>query len=296
MFHCNKCKKQFKYESKLNEHKSRKTACDKNKDSLKCDICNITFSRSTHKKIHEQTKKHKNNLQVHINGNNNNVNAHIGDNINNLIQLTLNVNSYKNTDTTPIRKALIEDIGEFEYLKIIEKKYLPDTEKVKMLFDSVLKILEELHFNLNFEENHNLKILLIFPGIKKKIYEYLILEINPETNNIVWNSLNYEEIIENIFHHLYALNNKVQNDNYDRFIIFLKRHLMYEKETALELKPIIEEKLSKMYIEFNNKQKKEKRKIAEDINEKAIEYVNYRKSECKLPNGFNPPVVNSQFI
>jgi uncharacterized C2H2 Zn-finger protein len=299
MFKCNKCNKVFKYESEYKRHKNKKNPCDIEKKLYNCTLCNINFKYESDYIRHEQTKKHKTNKQIEISNNNNISNNNSFNTINsynNLIQLTLNVNSFKNTDTTSIRKALIEDIGEFEYLKIISKKYLPDTEKVKMLFNSVLKILEELHFNLDIEENHNLKILLIFPGIKKKVYEYLILEINPETKKIVWNSLSYEEIIEKIFHHLYALNNKIQNDNYDRFIIYLKRHLIYEKETALELKPIIESKLSEMYIEFNNKQKKDKRKVEENINEKVKEYVNYRDVECKLPNGFNPPIVNSEYI
>lgn len=53
------------------------------------------------------------------------------------------------------------------YVDTIAKKYISDIEKVKILFDGVIKILEHLHFNLGIEENHNLKILLIFPGIKK---------------------------------------------------------------------------------------------------------------------------------
>ncbi len=296
MHKCNRCNKKFNYDSELKRHINKKIPCDSQKKEYKCELCNVLFKCPAEQKRHENTKKHKNNVQVNIHGNNNhqnqiNVN---GDNIQNLINLTLNINSFKNTDTSMIRKALIEDIGEYMYLKTIAKKYLPETEKVKILFDSVLKILEELHFNLDIEENHNLKILLIFPGIKKKVYEYLILEINPDTKKIVWNSLNYEEIIEKIFHHLYTLNNKIQNDNYDRFIIFLKRHLIHEKETALELKPIIESKLSEMYINFNKKQKKDNRQIAENIDEKVKEYVNYRNIETKLPNGFNPPILNSQ--
>ena len=40
------------------------------------------------------------------------------------------------------------------------------------------------------------------------VFEFLILEINGETQEIVWNSLSYEDIIEKIFYHLYTLNNK----------------------------------------------------------------------------------------
>jgi len=192
-----------------------------------------------------------------------------------------------------MRKALIEEVGEFMYIETLAKKYLPDTEKVKILFDGVIKILEHLHFNLGLEENHNFKILLIFPGIKKTVYEYLILEINSETNKIIWNTLTYEEIIDRIINHLFLLNNKYQNENYDKFILYLERYLIKNKESAIELKPYIQKKLSDMYVDFNKKQKKESRDIKEDIEEKIKEYMTYRKQECKLQNGYNPNIINS---
>jgi len=49
-----------------------------------------------------------------------------------------------------------------------------------------------------------------------------------------------------------------------------------------------------MYINFNEKQKKEFRDIKEDIEEKVKEYVTYRIQECKLQNGFNPTILNSK--
>lgn len=296
MYKCIKCNKEFKYESKLNEHKKRKIPCNKDKKNLNCKLCNSHFKYESDYIRHEKTKKHQLNVELHINGNQNQSNIN-GDNIqnfNNIIQLTLNVNSFKNTDKSHIRNALIQEVGDFIYLETMEKKYLADIEKVKILFDSVIKILESLHFNLNIEENHNFKILLIFPGIKKMVFEFLILEINGETQEIVWNSLSYEDIIEKIFYHLYTLNNKYQNENYDKFILYLERYLIKNKESAIELKPYIQKKLSDMYVDFNKKQKKESRDIKEDIEEKIKEYVTYRKQECKLQNGFNPNIINSE--
>jgi hypothetical protein len=40
--------------------------------------------------------------------------------------------------------------------------------------------------------------------------------------------------------------------------------------------------------------KKESREIKEDIEEKVKEYVTYRRQECKLQNGFNPTIINSE--
>ena len=62
MYKCLNCNKEFKYESKLNEHKNRKTECNKIKNKLKCDICNVDFQRPAEQKRHEQTKKHKSNI------------------------------------------------------------------------------------------------------------------------------------------------------------------------------------------------------------------------------------------
>jgi hypothetical protein len=112
--------------------------------------------------------------------------------------------------------------------------------------------------------------------------------------NIVWNSLSYDNIIEKLFYHLYTLNNKYQNDNYDRFILYLERYLIKNKETAEELKPYIQKKLSEMYIDFNKKQQKEPRNVKDNIEEKIKEYITYRKQECKLTNGFNLDIINSE--
>jgi len=116
----------------------------------------------------------------------------------------------------------------------------------------------------------------MFPGIKKKVYEYLILEINPETKDIIWNALDYKELMKQLFEHLYNLNNKIKNDNYDKFISLLKRYILTNEETYDELKPYIEDKLNNMYINFNKKQKKEEREVKDEFNEKLNEYIIYR--------------------
>ena len=291
MYKCIKCNKEFKYESKLIEHKNRKKPCDHAKPELECNICNLNFNCNAEKIRHEKTKKHIIKIKnLNINGDHNN--THIGD-INNILNLTLNVNSFKNTDTTQMRKSIIDDIGYNMYNEIMNKKYISNTERTKMMFNIVLEILEKLHFSLDLEENHNLKILLIFPGIKKRVYEYLILEINPETKEIDWNSLRYEEMIKQILEHLFNINNKINNEDYDKLILFLKRYLVSNEETSIELKPYIEQKLGEIYINFNKKQKKELRTIKDSFPEKVAEYITYRNQECKLTNGYNPEIKNS---
>ncbi len=288
MHTCNKCNKQFKYSSDYERHKNRKTACNEIKAISDCTLCNVKFNCKTEKIRHEKTKKHIINIQ------NSNVNNSFNNSFNNIINLTLNVNSFRKTDTSSIRKNIIEEIGEYFYVEIMKKKELEEIDKVKKLFEYVIEILERLHFNLDLEENHNLKILLVFPGLKKRVFEYLILEINPETKDIIWNALEYKELMKQLFEHLYNLNNKIQNDNYDKFISLLKRYILINEETYETLKPYIEDKLNNMYLNFNKKQKKGEREVKNDFDDKLHEYMKYRSQECKLNNGFNPEIINSK--
>lgn len=69
MYKCNKCKKEFKYESKLLEHKNRKLPCDQAKPDLECEICNLKFNCTAEKIRHNETKKHINKLKNKLNSN-----------------------------------------------------------------------------------------------------------------------------------------------------------------------------------------------------------------------------------
>ena len=290
MFTCNKCNKQFKYKSKLDEHMDRKIPCNVPKKEYKCEVCNINFVRPSHKEIHERTKKHIANIS--INGNNNIV----GDNnMLNIIHLTLNTNSFVNTDLTYVGMGAINDVGNI-YLDAMENKKITNEEdRVILLFDEVVYILNKLHFNIGAEENHNLKILLVFPAIAKSVYENLILEIDNTTKKITWKSVDYKTLIENILEHLLSLNTRFNNENYNNFINYLKSHLLNDNEEALKLQPIINKKLSQMYIDFNDKQNKPERKVKDTFDEKLDEYLNYRNKECTLGNGFTPEIINSKF-
>ena len=288
MYKCINCNKEFKYESKLNEHKNRKIPCNKIKEELKCTLCNVKFNRPADKRRHEKTNKHLLNIQ------NSNISNSFNNSFNNIINLTLNTNSFINTDMSYIGLGLINDIGQI-YLETQEKNYLNNHDKVFLLFDEVINILEKLHFNIGIEENHNLKILLIFPALKQRVYENLILEIDQTTKKITWKSVNYETLINNILDHLLILNNKCKNKNFINFVNFLKEYLITNKESASELEPIINKKLSQMYINFNIKQNKPERDIKFSFNEKLQEYISYRNQECTLMNGFTPDIINSQF-
>jgi hypothetical protein len=288
MFICTKCAKEFKYESELNRHNNRKTKCNKIKDNLKCNICNRSFVRTSHKIAHEKTKKHINNY------NKCNIQNNIhGDNIQNIINLTLSVKTFKETDLSYLRNWIINDIGNELYTKTMAKSYLCIQDKVKLLFHGTLEILEFLHFNLTNDDNHNCKILLMFPGIKKQVYEYLILDIDTNTKKLLWNSLQYSDFIREILNHLTRINNITKNNNFSDYIKYLNTYLLDNSKTAHELKSHIEKELGNLYIKFNIEQKKQSRPIKVLFNEKLKEYIEYRKEECKLNNGYIPDINNS---
>jgi hypothetical protein len=293
MYTCNKCSKTFPTPSKLQIHQQRKTPCDKEKSHLKCDLCNVNFKCNAEQQRHEKTKKHITNYNIHINGDYNNVQN--GDNnIQNIIHLTLNTNSFVNTDMSYIGRGIINDIGNI-YLDTLDNKYLNDNDKTLLLFNEVINILEKLHFNIGIEENHNLKILLVFPALKKSVYENLILEIDQNTKKITWKSVDYNTILTNILDHLLILNQRFKNKNYIEFVKFLHIQLIDNKNRAEELQPIINKKLSQMYIDFNIKQNKHEREIKFTFDEKLQEYLKYRNEECTLNNGFMPDIINSNF-
>lgn len=127
-FTCLDCKKEFKYESKLIEHKKRKIPCNKVKEDLKCDICNINFVRPSHKKIHEKTKKHikyckKNNNRV------DNVNDNKYDNFD--FNLILIENKNLNNKNNELNEIITQNILQIEQLTHQNKKLLDDNQYLK---------------------------------------------------------------------------------------------------------------------------------------------------------------------
>jgi len=290
MYKCLKCNKEYKYESEYNRHKNKKIPCNEIKKEYKCEICNIKFVRPSHKLRHEKTNKHINNIN-NVNGNGNQVNIN-GDNIQNIINLTLSLNPFSETNYEIIRNNLINDITNNLYLDTINNNNLSILDKTKELFKGIIELLEKVHFNLTYEKNHNCKILLMFPGIKCKVYEYLILEIDSITKNIYWKNLNYETFIKEIILNFTRVNEYIKNNNYLDYLDYLEKNLLLDNENKEILKPYIEKELGKLYFNFNKNQKKDERNIKENIKEKINEYKEYRNSECTLDNGYTPPIIN----
>ena len=306
MYECKKCNKRFNYESDYNRHNNRKTNCKKEKNDFNCGMCNSDFKYESEFLRHEKTKKHiinynKNVINGDINGNQN----HVGDiNIQNIIQLTLNTNTFNNSNIGLVSNLSIELVYGI-YDNIINNKYMATHTKALSLFkEAVIFILDTLHFNISNTENHNLKILLMFPKIDKLVYEYLILEIEQESSDLVWNSINYEQLLDEIFNLLININakniekhnNEIREQNlvFVKFIDYLKNNLLTNEENKNEAKSEIESLLSELYIKFNKNQKKEERQVKLNILDKINEYKNYRTNECRLSNGYIPNVINSE--
>ncbi len=298
---CTKCEKVFDVPSKLKRHLINKKSCEIPKTEYKCEICNVNFSSPSKKKRHEETSKHIKNVN-NIYGNYNQVNIN-GTNIQNIINLTLNTKTFNNTNVGLVSNLSVELIYGI-YNSIITNKYMTEYQKAEHLFkEAVIFILDKLHFNIGNSENHNLKILLMFPKIDKLLYEYLILEIEPETSDLVWNKISYEQLLEEIFNLLRKINEKnaeIRGEQIEKNLIFtdcidfLKENLLDNEEYKKESQREIERLLNELYIKFNKEQKKANREVKLDILEKINEYKNYRNEECRLSNGFVPKVINSE--
>ena len=164
MFICLICNKEFKFESGYNRHKNRKIKCSINNTTLECQYCNKNFLRRSHKLDHDKTNKHINNYNKYIQNNVNGDNI-AGDKINNILNLTLNINSLKNTNLETVRRTMISDISnnlyEFsckrvcEYIVLLSillelKKYNKNNiiEKIEDIYRK--KPLKSVSFNETF--------------------------------------------------------------------------------------------------------------------------------------------------
>ncbi len=193
MFICNLCNKEFKYKSKLEEHKNRKTKCNIIKDNTNCDICNINFNFKSDLELHFKSKKH-----ININ------NIQIANNITN------NFNNINNnvTDTTLVEDELQQRLQLKEYeINKLQKENEDKLNKLK-------KENELLKFN--FEEN-----------IKINLDNEIERELVPISNDIIThktlNKININDILAkyykllNITDLLYIINYDLNKLYVDKF-------------------------------------------------------------------------------
>ena len=289
MYKCENCNKEFKYESKLNEHKNRKNPCNKEKKEYNCEYCNINFTCYSNKNKHEKTIKHINNYNKYIQNNVNGDNI-AGDQINNIINLTLNVKPFLESELVGLNN-LLDDIVNNIYLEEIKNKNGIKNMNIPKLINGLILILEKVNFNVSFEENHNCKILLMFPGINKSVYEYLVLEVDPISKKMIWKRLEYKFFLIEIFKLCRKIGKKYTNENYLEYINIIQDQIL--DKNLLIHKEYIESELNKLYINFNKNQEKKDREIKIEFDEKLNEYKEYRNNELRLNNGYTPTIKNS---
>lgn len=317
MFTCTNCKKIFKFNSKYKAHKNKKNPCIADLEQHVCLYCDKEFKFKSKLDVHQLTKGCLNNKTKYENYNNTNTNNSEGSHNNtiignhnsllqNIINLTIKINSFKDSTLGHLDKAEIENIIYQYYSSYFNKKPCRTmTEDIVLkMIDAIVMILDKINFNLDIKNNHNCRILLMLPNQINKLYEYLILEINPETNVIQWRSLKYNEFIIEIMILLKNINNQLNIKDLDKFIEYLDINLLKDEKNNVELQPFIEERLHKLYIKYNVKQgiipdlqySNNNRVIDKDLNLRSQikEYKTYRAKECTLSNGYEPNIIDSK--
>lgn len=275
---CEKCKKEFPTPSKLKVHINRKISCDIPKINLKCEYCEVNFSRPAEKIRHDKTPKHQKNVTIH--GDNNTVAI---DSYNHIVNLTLQTNMFKDTNLNCIDFYLLENMYD-TYIKNINRC---DNDQFIINFRGLVEILKRVHFDLRNEKNQNLKILLMFPNLEKKIIEYMLLDINTETKQVHWERIEYEQLLNKLIILLEKLNEINDVKQFIKYIDYMKIAL-YKKENKANAEVL----LTELYKKFNIEQGKDPRENGIDLSHNINIYKEYRDKELMLPNGHLPPVTN----
>jgi hypothetical protein len=150
MYKCIKCNKVFKYNSKLNEHQSRKIDCNKIKTELKCIICKVNFNWPAEQERHNKSKKHINNI--------NNVNID-----NNIINIENKINYENKYNELLIEFDILKNNYENKYNELlIEFNMLKNNYNQSILKNNELlnenKLLK-LNSNINLDHHEQIYII-----------------------------------------------------------------------------------------------------------------------------------------
>ncbi len=283
IYSCPKCNKQFKYKSKLNEHLNIKTPCNKQKEDLKCDLCNITFDRQYHKNKHEKTQKHI--LKYNINNStiNNSFNKTIF-NIKNIININ-GLNKFVETDITSIDFHKINNIlssfninNEINNLKeeINDLSYDDNVYFSKIFIVCLINIFKEINFNKENPQNDNCRILAFLNTTNNLItMQYLILDKDLE-NLFYWNKITYEEFLNSLLKLLTLVSEQLNNDNLTYIMNYLNNYFKNDNNLYNEIEEEVKKNIGSIIKLYKSAQN--------NINyEKEIDI--FIKNNTKLPNG-----------
>ena len=155
---CDICEKIFSRNSILVKHKEK---CKGKNNPLQCIYCNEVFTFSHNKYRHQKTCKERilsTDLTIpeeHRNtiiGTNTNNNIQTQNNIENLTQNNINTSNIQNNNNT----IIINNFGNESYTHITDEFKEKCIRSLTNI--GVIKLIENVHFNKDVPENHNIKI------------------------------------------------------------------------------------------------------------------------------------------
>jgi len=287
---CPKCKKEFKYQSLLKDHLNRKKPCNKLKEELKCNLCNVIFLRPKHQEIHDKTQKHLNKVLEYSNEKNRTSYADALENIRKLMNVT-QMNQFLNTDVTSIDvnklTNIISDSRTVNAIKFLKEDYhninhLDDDYPCIDFILCLIKILKELNFSTKNPQNHNCKILAFYDALNNEdsCNKYLILDKDLQ-NLFYWNEISYEEFLNLLLKLMNLVNNHFNIVNLNYIIIYLNK---YFKNNIILYQKIKKDIMFEMNSITNIcKSKKNNFNFKEEL-------ANFISINTKLPNGDQPNV------
>jgi len=252
---CNLCNKDFIYKSKLIQHQNSKKPCIERKKKYKCDICNIECVRPSELVRHKNSKKciEKTNIYNITNNIDNSIDNSITNIYNTFINLTLNINTFQNTNLSFIRKLLIKDIVDNQFIKYLEQsEHDKNVEALVLKFmDGIIEIFKHLNFNINITENHNCKILSVLQNADKKFYEFLVIEVINETK-FVWRQIDYDGFLNELIKLMYKISEKIKDDEISKYVKKKNMNKTIDNEDILEILKNDDINESSTYMISNN--------------------------------------------
>lgn len=255
IFTCNKCNKEFKYKSKLDEHHNRKGPCVKKNESYDCELCKSTFQYKSHLDIHKQSKKHIDNYNVHIENY-----IHIENHYN---EVTI-INSFEETNLNVLdEKRDIENLynndinlyNMFQDFKNENKQYPYNTYFI-YCFNYFIKIFTKLNFNLAYSENHNCNVFAFIEIDFNKI-TYQIMTFDTIMKKYTWkNKIDYNIFIEKFLDLMIKIDVKFNNPQFaqvlDYVLKYKKKYLLTDEYTKIEIEKNLLNEYNKFEIAKSN--------------------------------------------